>query len=179
MKGQIQLTQSRKDKSSGVTPLGVKHYFKAAVIKAMWHWCRDRQTNGTEQNPNRLADICHLIFASLFHFMWVWFFFFFFFLCPLSVLVWLRLQSLSASSPDLLVTASSLFLRLWLGFAMVTWQAFPGEGRSHVPEHLFYFTEHDQEWHQSRADHCLEVLGFFKQKKKQKQKQESFPPPLK
>lgn len=104
---------------------------------------------------------------------------FFFFLCPLSVLVWLRLQSLSASSPDLLVTASSLFLRLWLGFAMVTWQAFPGEGRSHVPEHLFYFSEHDQEWHQSRADHCLEVLGFFKQKKKQKQKQESFPPPLK
>ena len=49
---------------------------------------------------------------------------------------------------------------------MAAWQTFPGEGRSLVPEHLFYFSEHNQEWLQSRADYYLEVLGFFKQEEK-------------
>lgn len=93
---------------------------------------------------------------------------FFFFLRPLSFLLWLRIQSCSASSPDLLVTASSLFLRLWLGLVMVAWQTFPGEGCSLVPEHLFYFSEHNQEWLQNRADYYLEVLGFLNRNERKK-----------
>lgn len=106
-----------------------------------------------------------IFFVSSFPFIRVWLFFS---LCPLSFLLWLRIQSLLASSPDLLVTASSLFLRLWLGLVMIAWQAFPEEGLSLVPENLFYFSEHDQEWLQNRADYYLEVLRFLNRRKKKK-----------
>lgn len=104
---------------------------------AMWNLSLIKQQNGKLLEGDRIfyrtkcsnfQHISQRVFLVCLHFILCQSDFFF--LCPLSAVFWLRPQSLSASSPDLLVTASSLFLRLWLGLVMGAWQAFPGEEHS-------------------------------------------------
>lgn len=151
-----------------------KLFLEKSATCAMWNLSLIKQQNGKLLEGDRIfyrskcSNFQHIsqsaFSVSSFPLMRIWVLFFFvclFPLCSLSVLFWLRLQSLSVFSPGLLVTVSSLFLRQWLGPVMVAWQAFPREGHSLVLEHLFYFSEHEPELDQSRADHHLEGLFCF------------------
>lgn len=66
-KGERKAKTILKNKTGGLTPHGIKTYFKAMVFKVVWPWCKDRQTEQINRVRSSQTDphiYRYLIYAA-------------------------------------------------------------------------------------------------------------------